>query len=197
MAAHYKSRLIKTFTQLSFAGILLSILTACSGIPVSQDFTDRNDLTNYQTYQWLPANMQSEPKAQQLKTQKPFIAQRIETAILNNLHKRGALIDRNQAQAYISYHYSISKTQVVTPSTSVGFGWFGRNVGIGTRVPLGYDTDIYYDVKWQVDIYNANGKLIWTGESIRPLKEFETPEEAQTYTQEVIDAIMAQYPPKQ
>jgi len=196
MAAPHKTPLIKHSLQLFFVGVLLSLLTACSGIPVTQDFTDRSDLTNYQTYQWLPASMQSEPKAQQLKTQKPFIAQRIETAILNNLHKRGALIDRDQAQAYISYHYSMSKTQVVTPSSSVGFGWFGRNVGIGTRVPLGYDTDTYYDVKWQVDIYNPNGKLIWTGESIRPLKEFKNPEEAQAYTQEVIDAIMAQYPPK-
>ena len=188
----------QTFThikKLLFIAVITSLLTACSGIPVTQDYTDRSALTNYQTYQWLPASMQIAGNAQQLKSKEPFIAQRIEKAIINNLHKRGALIDRDQPQAYISYNYSVSKTQVVTPSSSVGFGWYGRNIGLGTRVPLGYDTDTYYDVKWEVGIYNTHGQLIWRGETVRPQENFDTPEQAQAYTQEVIDAIMNQYPP--
>jgi len=196
MAIQSKTRQVTSIFKLTFIALLVSFLTACSGIPVNQDYTDRSALINFQTYQWLPANMQMANNSQEVKSKEPFIAQRIEKAIINNLHKRGAFIDRDQPQAYISYHYSVNKTQVVTPTTSIGFGWYGRNIGLGTRVPLGYDTDTYYDVKWEVGIYNLNGQLIWRGETERPQQIFDNPEQAKTYTQEVIDAIMNQYPPK-
>ncbi|WP_040726820.1 DUF4136 domain-containing protein [Thiomicrorhabdus sp. Kp2] len=182
--------------QLIFIAVSVTLLSACSSIPVTQDYSNRSALVNHQTYQWLPSSMQTSPSAQQLKSSQPFITQRIEKAIMNNLHQRGALMVREAPQAYVSYHYSVSETQVVTPNTTIGFGWHSRNIGFGSRFPMDYDTETYRDAKWAIDIYDANGKLIWRGETTRPVESFSTPQESEAYTQKVVDAIMQQYPPK-
>lgn len=190
----YRFNSLSALKKIAIIGVLTSLLSACNSIPVTQDYSNRSALVNHQTYQWLPASMQSQPTAQQLKKEQPFVAQRIEKAIMNNLHSRGALMVREAPQAYVSYHYSVNETKVVTPSTTIGFGWHSRNIGFGSRFPMDYDTETYRDVKWAVDIYNNQGQLIWRGESTRALQRFNDPKEAQAYTQNVIDAIMQQYP---
>ena len=183
------------FKRVIFIGVLAGLLSACSTIPVSQDYASRATLSNFKTYQWLPASMQTSPSAQQLKQKQPFIAQRIEKAIMNNLHNRGALMVSQMPQAYVSYHYSEKETQVVTPSTTIGFGWHSRNIGFGSRFPMDYDTETYREAKWVVDIHSVSGQLIWRGESTRPVETFNNPQSAQAHTQRIIDAIMQQYPP--
>ena len=187
---------LSNLRNLIFMGILVSLLSACNSIPVTQDYSNSNTLINHQTYQWLPASMQTSPTAQKLKTTQPFIAQRIEKAIMKNLHNRNALMVREAPQAYVSYHYSEKEMQIVTPNTTIGFGWHSRNIGFGSRFPMDYDTDTYREAKWVIDIHDANGKLIWRGESTKPVESFSKPQDSEAYTQRIVDAIMLQYPPK-
>lgn len=173
------------------------LLSGCSSTPVTQDYSTKTPLVNYQTYQWLPANKSKLlGSSSHIKANQPFVAKRIEQAILNNLHKRGALIVRQQPQAYIDYGYSITRTEVLEPSTTVGLGWGSRHFGFRGMFPVDYETQVYEDVTWRVDIYNANQELVWRGQTVKPLQSFSNPQQAEVYTQQVIDAILNQYPPK-
>lgn len=184
--------LFKTFGLIA----VTALLGACSSIPVSQDYSANSRLVNHSTYQWLPNSLSQTSNAQDLKRMQPFIAQRIEKAIMNNLHARGAMLVRYSPQAYISYGYRIQRTQSLEPSTTIGFGFGSGNVGFGTSIPIDYETQIYEDAIWTVDIYDSKRQLVWRGEAKKPVQSFSKPADAQRHTQQVIDAIMKQYPPK-
>ncbi len=172
--------------------ILFAIgLSACSSNPVIQDYSSQTTFSNYQTYQWLP-----EGPSTRIQTIQPFEAKRIEQAIINSLHKKGALIVRDQPQAYISYNYQIHRTETLEPSTSVGVGFGSRHFGFGGMFPVDYETRIYEDAIWTINIYDNEKHLIWQGRTSRPLETFASPQESEAYTQQVIDAILDQFPPK-
>jgi len=178
--------ILKPFLLLAF---VISV-SACSTHPVVQDYSSKTQFTNYQTYQWLPQ------KSSTLASAQPFIAKRIEQAIINNLHAKGAMIVREQPQAYISYDYRIHRTETLEPSTTVGVGFGSRHFGFGSMFPIEYETRVYEDAEWIVDIYDQNKQLIWRGKTIRPLETFNTPAEAEQHTQNIIDSILNQFPPK-
>lgn len=185
------------YIKLLLTSTLIAGLAGCTNIPVNQDYSGEQPLTNYATYQWLNTEQfPTETSSQQLKKQQPFMAKRIETAILKNLHTRDALIVRNQPQAYIDYSYTVNRTEELEPSTTVGVGIGSGNVGFRGIFPIAYEKRVYENAVWKVYIYNAKQQLIWHGSAEKPVKKFKTPTEAQAYTQSIIDAIMAQYPPK-
>lgn len=195
---HYLSALCTSAQRLSISLLIpiFLLLSACSSIPVTQDYSSQTTLTNHATYQWLPPRMQKQPGAEALKQQHPFIAQRIEKAIVNNLLQRNALIVRHKPDAYISYNYSVTQSQVTRPSSNIWFGFQSRHIGLGSEYPLDYTTETYEEAKWTIDIYNQTGDLIWRGSAQRPVEKFSSPIEADNYTQQTIDAILKQYPPK-
>ncbi len=176
--------------------LVLASLSGCSGIPVTQDYQATSALKNYATYQWLPVEMQTAPTTTSLQKTHPFIAQRFEKAIQENLHNRRAIFVRQAPEAYVTYHYTVKQIQTVVPSSTIGFGWHTRTLGVGTRFPMDYATEVYEEAKWGIDIHNAAGELIWRGESVRALENFASPQAAEKSTQAIVDAILSQYPPK-
>lgn len=182
------SKILKT---LLLTGAIAS-LAACSSNPVVQDYSSQTQFSEYQTYQWLPPHSKN---SSALKNQ-PFIGQRIEQAIIKNLTQRGALMVRQQPQAFISYGYQVSRTESIEPRTTLGLGWGFRHFGFRTAFPIDYETQVYEDAEWSVNIYDQNKSLIWQGKTNRSVQQFSSPKEAEAYTQEVIDQILAQFPPK-
>ncbi len=176
--------------------LVLASLSGCSGIPVSQDYQATSALKNYATYQWLPVEMQTAPTAASLQKTHPFIALRLEKAIQENLHNRRAIFVRQAPEAYVTYHYSVTQIQTIAPSSTIGFGWHTRTLGVGTRFPMDYSTEVYQEAKWIIDIHNAAGELIWRGESVGAVENFASPQAAEKSTQAIVDAILDQYPPK-
>ena len=166
---HRLKTLFKPFLLLVFT----FSLSACSTNPVLQDYSSKTQFTNYQSYQWL------EQKPNALASTQPFVAKRIEQAIINNLHAKGAMIVREQPQAYISYDYRIHRTETLEPSTTIGMGFGSRHFGFGGMFPIEYETRVYEDAEWIVDIYNQNKQLIWRGKTIQPLETFSVPAEAE------------------
>lgn len=190
---------VSGFLSLGKAALLMLTvagLSGCSSIPVSQDYQSVSVLKEYATYQWLPSAMQTAPTADSVQKNHPFIAQRLEKSIQNNLHNRKALFVRQAPEAYITYRYTTSKVQTVTPSSSFGFGWHTRSVGLGTQFPIDYTTETYEEAKWGIDIHDTTGALIWRGESTQSVQGTTTPAEAERNTQAIVDAILSQYPPK-
>jgi hypothetical protein len=176
--------------------LIIVSLSGCSGIPVTQDYQAKAALKNHATYQWLPSSMQTAPRTDSLQKTHPFIAQRFEKAIQTNLLNRRAMFVRQAPEAYVTYHYTVTQIQSLVPSSSIGFGWHTRNLGLGTSFPMDYSTEVYEEAKWGIDIHNAAGGLIWRGESVRPVEKSASPSEAEQNTQAIVDAILNQYPPK-
>ncbi|MDA3807710.1 MAG: DUF4136 domain-containing protein [Thiomicrorhabdus sp.] len=193
--AQQSQRSVPTLSIILLSLVLVS-LSGCSSIPVSQDYQATSALKNYATYQWLPIEKQTVPTTASLKKSHPFITLRIEKAIQENLHNRRAIFVRQAPEAYVNYHYSVTKTQTVAPSSTIGFGLGSRNIGFGTRFPMDYSTEIHEEAKWGIDIHNAAGELIWRGESVGAVEEFASPQAAEKNTQAIVDAILSQYPPK-
>lgn len=191
-----KSQHLFSRLAITLLSLVLVSLSGCSGIPVSQDYQATSTLKNYATYQWLPVEMQTEPTTASLKKSHPFIAQRLEKAIQQNLHNRRAIFVRQAPEAYVTYHYSVTQVQTVAPSSTIGLGWHTRSLGVGTRFPMDYSTEVYEEAKWGIDIHNAAGELIWRGESTGAVERFASPQEAEKNTQAIVDAILSQYPPK-
>ena len=182
--------------QLFKLWLLLAVavsLTACSATPIIQDYSSQTQFENHQTYQWLPSHTAETT----LYNNQPFLAKRIEQAIVKNLTQRGSLIVRQQPQAYISYGYEVFRTETLEPRTTLGLGWGFRHFGFRTAFPIDYETQVYKEALWSVNIYDQNQKLIWQGKTQRSVKQFSKPQEAEAYTQEVIDSILNEFPPQQ
>lgn len=192
----FKSQRSVPTLSIILLSLVLASLSGCSSIPVSQDYQATSTLKNYATYQWLPVEMQTAPTTASLKKAHPFIALRFEKAIQENLHNRKAIFVRQAPEAYVTYHYSVTQIQTVAPSSTIGFGWHTRSLGLGTRFPMDYTTEVYEEAKWGIDIHNAAGELIWRGESVGAVENFASPQEAEKRTQAIVDAILSQYPPK-
>ncbi len=171
------------------------LLSGCTSIPVTQDYASKTKFVDYQTYQWAPATLDSKP--QKLKAKQPFIAERIEKAILNHLKNKDAKLVRYPPQAYISYDYEVERTEVMEPSTTIGVGIGSGNVGFGGVFPVSYEKRTYEDAKWTIDIYDINRTLIWRGSAKQSLQEFSSPKEAEKHTEKVVDQILKQFPPIQ
>lgn len=191
-----KTHAIRTLITLGFITMLLS-LSGCSTIQVSQDYDQQASFSNLHSYQWLPADMQTKPKASDFQKNNPLIAKRIETALVHELSLKGQSIVPKDADAYITYHISSAQKIRSSPvTTSIGFGTGGRGIYTGFGFQTGSDIQQYEEGQLVIDILSLKGKLLWRGTSSTPLEEHSTPEETTKLINEVIKKLMAQYPPK-
>ncbi|MPQ76872.1 DUF4136 domain-containing protein [Hydrogenovibrio sp. JE_KL2] len=191
----------KTIMRSSFIGGLfasLLLLSGCSMIQVSQDYDPKADFTQLHSYQWLPADMQTKPKATDFEKTNPLIAKRIETALVHELNLKGQSIVDKGADAYITYHISsVSKIRSSPVTTSIGFGsGLGGGVYTGFGFQTGSDVEQYQEGQLVVDILSLKGQLLWRGTSSTPLEDHSTPEETTKLVNEIVQKLMAQYPPK-
>lgn len=182
--------------RFSIVAIIFSLLlSGCSQIPVTQDYDSRQSLKWFATVQWLPESMQTENGMATLQQQEPFVAKRIERAIRNHVIERDALFVSQNPEAYISYQYQVTENRTVEPSTTIHFGWGYRHIGIGSHIPMDHREVVTRQARWLIDIFDVAGKPIWRGESVRAVDGERTVEELEQEAQQVVDAILAQYPP--
>ena len=176
--------------------VFLMFMTGCSSIKVSQDYSAVTPLKNYATYQWLPSNTTDLDSIAAVKERFPFPAQRMEKSFLNHLIHRDAIFVNRSAEAFISYNYELIESRSMEPSTMVSFGWGSRHFGFRNQMPLDYREVVTQEVIWTIDIYNANQKLIWRGQSRELVDSTQSVAESEKHTQMVVDKILNQYPPK-
>lgn len=187
---------IQTVITVGFMATLLN-LGGCSTIQVSQDFDPQASFSGLQTYQWLPADMQTKPKASEFEKSNPLIAKRIKAALVQELSLKGQSLVNGDADAYITYHISSMQKIRSTPvTTTIGFGSGGGGVFTGFGFQTGSDIQQYEEGQLVVDILNKKGQLLWRGTSSTPLEEHASPEETTELINKVMKKLMAQYPPK-
>ena len=175
--------------------VLIAGLAGCSTIPINQDYDASANFSAIKKVQWLPVQQQSQPTAHEFAKQNPLIAKRIQNAIQSNLAAKGVALVNDQADAFVTYHFSIeSKLRSEPFTTSFGFGTFRRHSGIMfNTAPELYEVE---EGKLVIDILDMRGNLIWRGISPSLLKEQATPTKTTELVNAVVGKVLSQYPPK-
>jgi len=188
---------MKTFTTAIISFFLVMGLTGCSSIPVNQDYDASANFGAIKKVQWLPVQQQTEPTAQAFEKQNPLIAKRIRNAIQSSLAAKGIALVNDQADAFVSYRFSVEsklRTDNVRTSIGFGFGHFSRHGGLMfNTAPDLYEYD---EGKLVIDILDMRGNLIWRGISPSLLEEQSTPAETTQLVNDVVAKVLSQYPPK-
>ena len=178
--------------------ILTLFLTGCSTIEVSHDYNQSVSFTKLKTFQWLPEKMQTKPKAANFELKNPFIAQRIKRAIEEQMLEKGLVVKDSNADAYITFQMIETKKTLKQPKTRIGLGLGSVfNYGFGS---IGFDLsperETFQQSLLSIDIQDKKKQLLWRGKSTSPVEKHPTPEETTELINEIIEKLLAQYPPK-
>lgn len=173
----------------------LLFLQACSGITVSQDYEKEYSFAGLKTFAWKP----NEDKAYGVQDN-DLANKRIRTAIENTLlAKSYRLVDSYNPDFFVSYHLTVE--QKITSSgmsggVSIGRASYGRYGGIG--MSTGSDIRAYDQGTLLIDVTIPLGdKLVWRGIATQSVSDHSSPEELTARTNETVEKVLAQFPPKQ
>ena len=184
---------MKSFGRLLPVFVIVFIISACSGIQVSQDHEQGYDFSALKTFAWKP-NKDNEYGL----TDNDLVDARIRNAIVNTLSARQyVMMDSGKPDFYISYHVTVEQkisTSNVSGGVSVGRSSRGRygsvGVGTGTQVRAYDQGTLLIDMTDSVD-----SKLIWRGISTQTVTEHSDPEKSTRQINETVEKILAQFPP--
>ena len=178
-----------------FSGVLLLILSGCSSVRVSQDFRPETDFAGFGAYRWEQTT--TDPND-------PLTDERIRNAIDRNLSTMGLTAENGSGTAapdlLVSYRYTIRPVIESTGTgTDVGFGGFwGGGLFGGFGVGTGRDVRTRYEGVLNIYMKDArNGWTVWQGKGTHMVEEHWEPAKRTERINELVDKVMAQFPPKQ
>lgn len=178
------------------AAFAVVTLSSCSSIQVSQDYQPGADFSQFKSYQWLPANLQTKPTQATFEKQNPLIAERINSAIVNDFKQKGFRFVENGADAYVSYHIKVStkiRSRPVTTTVGVGTYWNYGSIGIQSSPEI----QQYEEGTLIVDVLDKDNKLMWRGTSTTYVEQHSDPQDTTKLVNEVVAKLLEQYPPKE
>ena len=184
--------------KVKFTGYVLLLtsimmLSACSGISISQDYDQAYDFSALKTFAWKP----NEDNEYGLKGN-DLVDKRVRTAIVNGFSaKQYTLVDSGTPDFYISYYITIEQkisTSNVSGGVSMGRGSRGRYGSVG--ISSGTQAYVYDQGALLIDVTDtANNKLIWRGASSQEVSGKSDPEKSTRMINETVEKIMTQFPP--
>ena len=181
--------------NISLLLLISTLLAACSGIQVSQDYTPTADFSSLKTYRWSADTLKKEKATE---GNNPLLNSRIHNAMDTKLAAMGyRLTEQPSADFLVSYQTDV-RQRLTSDGTSgvfsVGFGHFGNfgAIGIGTGTSI-RDED---EAALMIDIIDSkDNSLLWRGVSTRYVYTHNDPEELTKTINAHVDAILNQFPP--
>jgi hypothetical protein len=170
------------------------IISACSGIPVSQDFEQGFDFSSLKTFAW-DAN---EDNQWGVADSNELVDRRIRSAIDNTLTAR-QYSQVNAAEADFLLLYNVVVEQRISSSNvsggvSVGRSSRGRHGSIG--ISTGSQVRTYEQGTMLIDVIDvARDKLVWRGTSAQALPDLSDPQRLTDHINATVAAILEQFPP--
>ena len=160
---------------------LIPMLASCSGIEVSADYPPETDFTKFHTFVWLPDSEPSD-RARALGVS-DLLLERMRESIEDQLTRKGLVrLDKEEedkSDLFVTMYISIQqKLEFNDPYYS-------------------YDRVRTYEKgALVIDLIDAKNKnVVWTGHGATRIRYYPTPEERKTRVRDVVQAILAQYPP--
>jgi len=187
----------KTVFLLSF--ILFLFISACSSLDVRTDYDPDIDFNSYKTYSFFKGDgAANDPLAAN-----PLVKKRVETGVEKSMTARGyKLVDAEDPDFVVILHAGDKeKTQITSHSTGgYGYGGYGYGrYGGGWGGYGGTQTDVYQytETTLFVDIADfAKKELAWRGTATGVVKKYNDQKEMQEGIDEVLEKILADFPPK-
>lgn len=188
---------MKIYQSMPFLSCLFFSLffIGCSSIEVSQDYQPESDFQNLKTYAWQ-SDIQEETG--DIRIDSPLVDNRIRKAIEQTLsNKQMVKAAGTPPDFHVRYLYSISKKTISRPvNTGFGFGYghYGRYGTIGLY--NGQQIEIYDEGLLIIDFIKPGSDMIlWRSTSTREVETHSTPLEMHQDTNEVVEKMLAQFPP--
>ena len=176
------------------AVLMIVTITACSGIPVSQDFEQGFDYSGLKTFAWQPDNGEWGLRNNEI------VDRRIRSAIVNTLTaKQFTLVDSNESDFLISYHLTVeqrisNRSSGVSGGVSMGRSSRGRTGSIS--MSTGSQISSYDRGTLLIDVTDvASNKHVWRGISSQALPDLSDPQRLTARINETVEAILKQFPP--
>jgi hypothetical protein len=174
------------------ASLFLLFAGSCSSIPVQQDYDPAFDFGRLGSYAWLEQQTEAPPSS---VSDSSLIRDRVHRAVDARMSAMGhAKTIPEQASFLIAYHIGVDRElRVDTTNYGYGYGYrgYGRRGYTETRVRQ-------YDVGTLVLDFVSNDeekKLLWRGTGSSRIHERRTPEQREELIRQVVDAVLAQFPP--
>jgi len=175
--------------------LLILMLSACSGIRVSQDYIQGYNFASLNTYAWLP----NEDNRYGVHDN-DLLAKRITVAIQNKLEDKGYVyVESGSPDFYVLYNVSVEQkisTSNVSGGIAIGRSSYGGFGGMG--ISTGSQIDTYDEGTLIIDMIDPlNDELVWRGISTQSVHKHTSPEESTEIINTTVEKILDQFPPEQ
>ena len=175
--------------------LMLSLIAACSGIPVNQDFEQGFDFSSLKTFAW-DAN---EEDQWGVADSNELVDRRIRSAIESSLTSRQFnQADAAKADFLVLYNVEVDQrisSSNVSGGVSVGRSTRGRHGSIG--ISTGSQIRTYEQGTLLIDVIDvASDKLVWRGTSSQALPDLSDPQRLTDHINATVEKMLAQFPPK-
>lgn len=188
--------------------LMVTVMGACSGLQVYQDYDPSADFAQYRTFAWAP----DPPRGGgHVLIDSPLMDRRIRTAIETTLKSRGHRQAESDRPDFFVTYQLVVKTQIEVNTIGPAIGWGGYPFGHwrypypfwGYPYPYwsGIDQTTYVD-QYEVgtliiDFTDAEThQLFWRGIGERRLSQQSTPEKTTEMVNRTVAEILSQYPPQ-
>jgi hypothetical protein len=170
---------------------VLAFATACSSVPVQQDYDPAYDFSQLSSYAWMERPVvQGKPDL----NDNELVNSRIRKAFDDRMATKGhRLTSADQASFLVTHYISVDK-KISVNTSNYGYGYGYRGYGGGYS-----DTQVrQYEVGELILDFVSNDddkKLLWRGTGSSRIQDKRTPEERQEVITKVVDAMLKQFPP--
>ncbi len=174
--------------------LALAVLCACSTLQINQDFDADAPFSSYRTYGWLT---HEQAPTGDIRIDNPLLHRRIRDAIDRHLEIMGfRKVTDAEPDIWVGFHLSLEqRLDVRTINRHHGVGGYGRRGHWGT---VGYETQVrqYQQGTLIIDIADAaERKLVWRGWASDRLSRNPQPDQQEARVHEVVQQVLAQFPP--
>ncbi len=186
-----------TVTLLSLFALTIGL--ACSNLKISSDWDTEVDYSKINSYAWIGLGSGVEG----IEGPGSLLDQRIRRAVQETLSSKGfSEVDRQQADVLVSYHIGIETkldVQTVHRGGGYGYGGYGRYHGYGGRGGFAETRVTQYDEgTFLLDLIDPQKmELIWRGSAQSRISQQTSPEKREQRVREVVEKVLAQYPPSE
>ena len=170
--------------------VLALALAACSSVQVKSDWDPEASFADLHTWAWQSSTPVLTGDA---RLDDPLVHKRIQAAIRTALDGRGyRQLLEGKPDFEVAYHVAINR-KLDAQTIYTGYGPYrGWGMG-GTRTIV----DEYEVGTLMIDVVSPVTKaVIWRGTAQSRLQDLRTPEEREKRAQEVVDQVLARFPPE-
>jgi hypothetical protein len=173
-----------------FGWVLALALFACSSVQVKSDWDPEADFAGLHTWAWQSSTPVATGNA---RLDNPLLHSRIQTAIRTALAARGyRQIPEGKPDFEVAYHVAIDR-KLDAQTIYTGYGPY-RGWGMAGAHTV---VDEYEVGTLMIDMVSpATKAVIWRGTAQSRLQDLRTPEEREQRAQDVVDQVLAKFPPE-